>query len=92
MNVSRTPVRQALFRLHQEGFVEVLFKSGWPVMPFDFDQFELLYDPRQVLETTAVHRLCDGAPKINQLQIDALADIWFVGTADCSLDAKQVAQ
>ena len=28
MNVSRTPVRQALFRLQQEGFVEVLFRSG----------------------------------------------------------------
>lgn len=28
MNVSRTPVRQALFRLQQEGFVGVLFRSG----------------------------------------------------------------
>ena len=92
MNVSRTPVRQALFRLQQEGFVEVLFRSGWRVLPFDFDQFEELYDLRQVLETTAVHRLCEGVPKINQLQLDALADIWFVGIADRSIDAKQVAQ
>ena len=63
MSVSRTPVRQALFRLQQEGFVEVLFRSGWRVLPFDFDQFEELYDLRQVLETTAVHRLCGDAPK-----------------------------
>ena len=92
MNVSRTPVRQALFRMQQEGFVEVLFRSGWRVLPFDFDQFEELYDLRQVLETTAVHRLCEGAPKINQLQLDALAGIWLVNTADRSMDAKQVAQ
>ena len=45
-----------------------------------------------MLETTAVHRLCDGASKINQLQLDALANIWFVSIADRSLDAKQVAQ
>ena len=92
MNVSRTPVRQALFRLQQEGFVEVLFRSGWRVLPFDFDRFEELYDLRQVLETTAVHRLCEGASRINYLQLGLLADIWLVNAADRSLDAKQVAQ
>ena len=41
LGVSRTPVRQALFRLQQEGHVEVLFRSGWRVLPFDqFDQFD----------------------------------------------------
>ena len=58
LGVSRTPVRQALFRLQQEGYVEVLFRSGWQVRPFDFVRFEQLYDLRMVLETTAVHRLC----------------------------------
>ena len=53
LGVSRTPVRQALFRLQQEGYVEVLFRSGWRVLPFDFEQFEQLYDLRMVLETTA---------------------------------------
>ena len=66
LGVSRTPVRQALFRLQQEGFVEVLFRSGWRVLPFDFDQFEELYDLRMVLETTAVHRLCSAtAPTLD---------------------------
>lgn len=92
LGVSRTPVRQALFRLQQEGFVEVLFRSGWRVLPFDFDQFEELYDLRQLLETTAAHRLCEGASNINQAELDALADIWLVSAADRSQDAKQVAQ
>ena len=92
MKVSRTPVRQALFRLQQEGFVEVLFRSGWRVLPFDFDQFEQLYDLRQVLETTAVRRLCERALKINQTQLDELAEIWLVDASNRSPDAKQVAQ
>jgi DNA-binding GntR family transcriptional regulator len=92
LGVSRTPVRQALFRLQQEGFVEVLFRSGWRVLPFDFDQFEELYDLRQVLETTAVRRLCDGAAPASQPQLDGLAAIWLVDAGQRSIDAVQVAQ
>ena len=92
LGVSRTPVRQALFRLQQEGFVEVLFRSGWRVLPFDFDQFEELYDLRMVLETTAARRLCEDASKIDQPQLDALGAIWLVSTELRSTDAVQVAQ
>ena len=56
--VSRTPVRQALFRLEHEGYVEVWFRSGWQVRPFDFAWFDELYDLRTVLECEALRRLC----------------------------------
>ena len=92
LGVSRTPVRQALFRLQQEGFVEVLFRSGWRVLPFDFNQFEDLYDLRMVLETTAVHRLCEDAVKVNQLMLDELAAIWLVEPGERSSDMDQVAR
>ncbi|RQO63960.1 GntR family transcriptional regulator [Variovorax sp. KBW07] len=92
LGVSRTPVRQALFRLQQEGFVEVLFRSGWRVLPFDFDQFEQFYDLRMVLETTAVHRLCETDRRIDRSLIEALADIWLVPAAQRSADTAQVAQ
>lgn len=90
--VSRTPVRQALFRLQQEGLVEVLFRSGWRVLPFDFDQFEQLYDLRMVLETTAVQRLCTGQAGVDAAILDGLADIWLVPVARRSADTVQVAQ
>ena len=61
LGVSRTPVRQALIRLQQEGYVEVLFRSGWRVLAFNFEQFEPLYDLRMVLETTAIDRLAEGS-------------------------------
>ncbi len=92
LGVSRTPVRQALFRLQQEGFVEVLFRSGWRVLPFDFDKFEQLYDLRMVLETTAVQRLCAGSQAIDTALLDELAAIWLVPGAQRSADHVQVAQ
>lgn len=58
MAASRTPVRQALFWLEHEGYVQVYSRSGWQVKPFDFTYFEGLYDFRIVLEMEAVKRLC----------------------------------
>lgn len=92
LGVSRTPVRQALFRLQQEGFVEVLFRSGWRVLPFDFDKFEQLYDLRMVLETTAVQRLCAGSQAVDTALLDELAAIWLVPAAQRSADHVQVGQ
>ena len=53
-------MRQALFGLQQEGYVEVLFRSGWCVLAFNFEQFEQLYDLRMVLKTSAIDRLDEG--------------------------------
>ena len=95
LGVSRTPVRQALFRLQQEGYVEVMFRSGWRVLPFDFDKFEQLYDLRMVLETTAAHRLCeDGLPhrRVDQELLEELMAIWLVPVAQRSGDMLQVSQ
>jgi DNA-binding GntR family transcriptional regulator len=92
LGVSRTPVRQALFRLRQEGFVEVLFRSGWRVLPFDFDQFEQLYDLRMVLETTAVHRICAGDKRVDAGLLAELAAVWLVPANERSNDIAQVAR
>jgi DNA-binding GntR family transcriptional regulator len=94
--VSRTPVRQALVRLQQEGYVEVLFRSGWRVLPFDFAKFEQLYDLRMVLETTAAQRLCDGARRntnpADRMLLAELEAIWLVPVAQRSTDTTQVSQ
>jgi len=92
LGVSRTPVRQALFRLQQEGYVEVLFRSGWRVLPFDFDQFEQLYDLRMIIETTAVHRICESGQRVDRSLLDELAGIWLLPAAQRSADTMLVAQ
>ncbi len=73
--VSRTPVREALYRLCQEGYIEVASKSGWTVRTFDFEYFENLYDLRVVLEQAAVKRLCERVP---MPALTELRDIWLV--------------
>lgn len=76
METSRTPVRQALFWLEREGYVEVFFRSGWQVRPFDFDYFEQLYDLRIVLELEAVKRLCTLPAALQPVQLGQLKAFW----------------
>ena len=92
LQVSRTPVRQALALLQQEGYVEVQFRSGWRVLPFDFEQFEQLYDLRMVLETTAVQRLCRREASIDTHILSELLAIWRVSEADRCRDGLMVAK
>jgi DNA-binding GntR family transcriptional regulator len=75
MAVSRTPVREALFRLERDGYLQVHFRSGWSVRPFDFQQFEDLYDLRLVLETAAVRRLCE---QTDPAGLEDLTAFWLV--------------
>jgi DNA-binding GntR family transcriptional regulator len=91
LSVSRTPVRQALFRMQQEGLVEVMFRSGWRVLPFDFDRFDQLYDLRMVLETTAVQRLCQQEVPAASPLLQALKERWLAPAAERNSDPVTVA-
>jgi DNA-binding GntR family transcriptional regulator len=75
VQVSRTPLRQALQRLQREGFLLVFPKSGWQVAPLDFEPFDQLYDLRVLLETHAVAKLCEVEDRPS---LKELADIWLI--------------
>lgn len=87
--VSRTPVREALYRLAREGFVSVHPKSGWSVRPLDFDNFEHLYDVRVILELAAVKKLCDGDPAA---ALAPLKKVWTVPVRQRIADWMEVAR
>jgi DNA-binding GntR family transcriptional regulator len=52
--VSRTPVREALRQLAQDGLVEILPKRGAKVLGFTVDDVEEIYDIRKSLEIQAL--------------------------------------
>lgn len=74
---SRTPVRQALYRLQREGYLEVHFRNGWQVRPLDFRQLDEHYDLRMVLEQTAVRRLEFLSPEALAVLLDPLEERWL---------------
>lgn len=89
MQASRTPVREALYRLERDGYVQVHFRSGWQVRPFDFRYFEDLYDVRTLLEGAAVRRLCvreDLAERISEL-----TNMWCCDESERNTDSSMVA-
>ena len=88
LEMSRTPVREALFRLELEGYVQVAFRSGWSVSPFDFKKLEELYDLRIVLECTAVDRLCAAEPMAD---LGMLKAVWLVPEKERKTETTEVA-
>ena len=88
LGVSRTPVREALFRLRNESFLDVEAKLGWFVKPIDFDKLDELYDLPIVLELASVARWCQRTSDLADLS--ELARIWLVPPAERPTDAPQV--
>ena len=89
IGISRTPVRQALHRLEQEGYLKVAFRNGWNVLPFDFDRFEQLYDLRIILELAAVEHICESEIEPD---LSSLAAVWLVPEAERLSDPSVVSK
>jgi len=86
--MSRTPAREALYRLEREGFLQVHLRVGWSVRPFDFRQFEHNYDLRLILEEASVIRLCELQERAG---LDALKEVWLVPKAERLSSPREVA-
>lgn len=87
MEVSRTPVREALFRLQREGYVRVIPRIGWQVCTLDFEKFDQLYEIRILLEASSLQRM---SRRENVSKIDLLMNVWCCPQEERKSDAKAV--
>jgi DNA-binding GntR family transcriptional regulator len=70
LGVSRTPVREALTRLVQEGYASLLPNRGFTCTEIGFQEAEELYDLREALEAFAVEKATE---KLTDAALDRLS-------------------
>jgi len=74
-DASRTPIRQALFRLQQEGFLDKVGRQ-LRVKQFTFAEVEELYQLRESLEKMAVRLCIDRASDSDLAELDRQLDLY----------------
>jgi GntR family transcriptional regulator of vanillate catabolism len=69
LGVSRTPVREALMVLAQEGLLEMSGKRGYRVVEFGDKEIEDAVDLRGILEGTAARLVAEAGPGLELLSV-----------------------
>ncbi len=70
LGMSRTPVREALIRLENEKFVQIIPRHGMRVVPLSLNDLRDVYEVLTALELTAIERLARS--RTDQASIAAL--------------------
>lgn len=85
LGVSRTPVREALHKLEQEGLIEPLESRGFRVPHDSPEEIEDLFDIRTVLEGYTLRIICE---RITDQQIEKLEEM--IDKAEDALRRKRI--
>lgn len=63
LGMSRTPIREALVRLQNENFVQLIPRHGMRVVPLSVNDLRDMYEVLTALELTAIERLARSKPE-----------------------------
>ena len=87
LNVSRTPVREALSRLAREGLIDNYERCGYFSKKFNADDIAMIYDVREAIEGTAARLAAVNAtePDILQLEMASEKLNHSLGTVDANM-------
>jgi DNA-binding GntR family transcriptional regulator len=67
LGMSRTPVREAMVRLRQDGMVEIRPRHGMRVLPISIDDMQEIYDILTELEGLAARRAAERGLSVEEL-------------------------
>lgn len=89
LSVSRTPVREGLQRLVQEGYLLPHLRNGYTVAEVDFAVVNELYQIRTLLEVESLRQFCaDGCAD----RLAPMARVWLVPPAERERQTRIVAE
>ena len=75
--ISKTPVREALSNLRQEGLVRTFPRRGYQITPITFGDMNELFDIRTILEAGAAEMACMRVTAEQIAQLNKLADVAY---------------
>ena len=85
MGVSRTPVREALHKLEQDGLIEPMGGRGFCIPRDSPEEIEDLFEIRTVLEGYTLRLICEKVTDEQIAQLEAIVD-----KADDALRRKRI--
>lgn len=68
LGISRTPLREALIRLQNEGLIEIVPRHGMRVLPVSATDMKEIYEVITALESCAVERVARRKPSASELE------------------------
>ena len=74
-NVCKSPVRDALLRLQEQGLIEVLPRKGYLIRPISIGDAHDLYEMRLLLEKSCIRRACDNASDEGLASLDRFRSV-----------------
>lgn len=91
LNVSRGPIRQAIFRLEQEGLVVHETHRGATVTQVSVEDASEIYSLRQALERLAIRSACERAQADDLAPLEAIL-LLFQSIPRASMTRRRVAE
>jgi DNA-binding GntR family transcriptional regulator len=76
-HISKTPVREALSNLRQEGLVQTFPRRGYQITPITFGDMNELFDIRTILEAGAAEIACARLSEAEIENLVRLADVVY---------------
>lgn len=86
LNVSKTPVREALGRLKVEGFVKTFPRRGYQITPLTIADMDELFDVRSIVEAGCGALAAERISEDELDRLEELADASYDPSASASLD------